>query len=701
MAVAALLAFGTSCSEEEIQGTGEGSLHLTTAISSDVKVESRADDAELRESCMVWISNSEGKLVRRYEGLDNVPESIDLVNGSYVAEAWAGDSVSASFDKRYFYGHQPFEINSAATEVKLTAKIANVVTSVVYADGLDEVLSNYTMTVGHSRGSLMFDGRDDRKGYFMMPSTDTDLAYELRGTQINGSEFVLNGTIANAQRATEYVLNVYYEQQTTEIGGAVLTIRVDKHEVEAASELQIIAAPKIEGYGFELATPIMSEEGLVGRRSVYISSATTLKDVILEGDILAERVGNRDIDLLQMKDAGKTALAAAGINFSNKDVEEGSTLMQLNFEEEFTNALTNGNYDITISATDAEGKTSTATLSFLISDAPVQTVAVAEDDVDYFTVTLSGVVSKDGVENIGFKYKAAAEADWSYIEGEVASRSYGKGTKFTATLTNLQSGTTYQYAAVNDDFTAAIETFTTKTEYQLENAGFEDWDSGSIILPKATNAETFWDCGNHGSSTMGINVTQPSEEKVHSGKYSAKLRSQFVGMGIIGKFAAGNIFVGKYLKTEGTDGLIGFGREFNGTPQRVTFWMHYTPGIVEQAKQNLKKGDTDQGAIFIALTDDNMETVDGNSWPAIVRTKDKKFFNSNASNIIAYGELILTEKTAGDDLVQATIELNYRRPEDKNKVTNIIFVASASRYGDYFEGGEGSTLYLDDIHLEY
>ena len=46
-----------------------------------------------------------------------------------------------------------------------------------------------------------------------------------------------------------------------------------------------------------------------------------------------------------------------------------------------------------------------------------------------------------------------------------------------------------------------------------------------------------------------------------------------------------------------------------------------------------------------------------------------------------------------------TLELEYR---DTDRIpTYIVVVASASKYGDYFTGGDGSVLFLDDFTLEY
>ena len=46
-----------------------------------------------------------------------------------------------------------------------------------------------------------------------------------------------------------------------------------------------------------------------------------------------------------------------------------------------------------------------------------------------------------------------------------------------------------------------------------------------------------------------------------------------------------------------------------------------------------------------------------------------------------------------------TLELDYRTTSRKPKY--IIIVASASKYGDYFTGGSGSELIIDEFSLEY
>ena len=207
--------------------------------------------------------------------------------------------------------------------------------------------------------------------------------------------------------------------------------------------------------------------------------------------------------------------------------------------------------------------------------------------------------------------------------------------------------------------------------------------------------DMFWDSGNHGSASMSTNITTPDETYTHSGQYSAKLQSQFVGLGgIIGKFAAGNLFIGQYVGTDGTNGILDFGRTFTSRPAKLKGYIKYTPGTVNYSETDaLPNGATDIGSIYIALGD----------WDAPVRitTKDKNLFNKDDEKIIAYGEWDITSTVQGTDggLMEFEIPLDYRSLD--RIPTYIVVVASASKYGDYFTGSGSSTMWIDDLELVY
>ncbi|MCD8079952.1 MAG: PCMD domain-containing protein [Bacteroides sp.] len=278
------------------------------------------------------------------------------------------------------------------------------------------------------------------------------------------------------------------------------------------------------------------------------------------------------------------------------------------------------------------------------------------------------------------------------------------GTSFLAQLTGLSPVTTYEYQVAEGESAYAIYTFTTEGA-QLPNNSFERWSGSTPLLVHAADEDRFWDTGNEGAATLGGNVTVYDETLFASGNRSIKMQSQFVGVGIFGKFAAGNVFAGKYLKTDGTDGILGFGREFSDRPVKMRGYIKYNSGIVDYASNTeyheLIKGDPDQGSVYIAVGDWAGENYNGETWPYIIKTKssERQLFDADVEGTIAYGEKTLYESTPGEGMIPFEIELDYRTWD--RKPTAIVIVASASKYGDYFTGSSESCMWLDDLELVY
>lgn len=708
---AAIALSGTlaSCHDDQILSGGEGYVKITPVINTDVRVKSRAIESDLAESCLIHIYNPKG-LVRRYKGISEVPaEGIRLVSDHYVAEAWAGDSVSASFDDRWFKGREEFEVtNKSVTEVNLVCKIANVVANVNYEDNIDEIMSSYTMTVGHNRGTLEYVGRDERWGYFMMPSTDNNFTWTLTGTLANGDSYTRTGVIENVKPTTLYTLNIKCNnKELPDIGGGYLTIEVDETALEVNQTIIIAVAPVIKGVGFDIDEPVIVESGKASRKQVHVGSVCELKSFIIDCAGLGEVIGHNgdDYDLLNIGSDLTDKFNKAGLHWTYtpvQDEETGAAMgsFSLVFTDAMMSSLPEGTNEIKFSATDENGKTTVKTMTVIVTHADAMP-AIDNNEVWATKATLRGNILKDGVSNPSFMYRKAGAQSWTEVSGvEVSGKTY------SAVLTDLDPGTAYEFICVADGFTGSdIARFSTESASQLPNSSFEDWDeSGKVHLIYAPGGQKFWDSGNEGSSTMNINVTTRATDKVHDGHSSIKMTSRFAGIGTIGKMAAGNVFIGEYLKTDGTNGILGWGRSWNSRPTSISGYYHYTPKAITHVgdgrPSGVEKGVMDQAKIYIAITDDQLQDYEGKGFPFIIKTNPKtlQLFDVNASNIIAYGELVLTEATPGDELVPFTIELTYR---SNKKASNIMMVASSSMWGDYFTGGEYSTLYLDDLHLNY
>lgn len=701
----------SSCSAEEetFDLAGEGRVFLSTTLNSDVQVKSRAE-ADLAESAIIWVAkdiNGTKTLVREFNSTSDVPvEGIKLLSGSYTASAWVGDSVPASWDAKYYRGSQDFTIaRDDKKSVEITCKIANTCVEVEYADELAEVLKDYSVTVKHSQGSLVFGADETRRGYFMTNSRDKDLTWVLSGTLLDGSEFQSTGTIKDVERAMLYKLKVKYNATVEEMGGAYLSVEIDESEVVVEDVIVITPAPTIEGMGFNVAQAQRAPEGEMGRKSLWIRASTPdIQSLVVSSPYFQNFLGDGDeaFDIVQMTHEATIAqIHAAGINWDYRHPDERDESLEyctvkLDFTSTFTNVLPEGVYAINIAVVDAKGKQANATLNLVVSEAPVNTEEVNPIDIWATKAVISGAIVKAGVTDPVMKYRAKGTSAWTTAETTVT------GSTFSASLTGLTPGTVYEYVAATSDFEGQVMKFTTEEARQMPNSSFEDSFTSKYIEFYKQGGEKFWDSGNRGSSTMSKNVTEIATDKVHSGSQAVVMKSQFVGVAGIGAFAAGNIFAGDFLGTEGTNGVLGWGRAWNSRPEKLSAWIHYTPAKVEYDKDGspLKNGDMDQGIIYVALVDDSkMEDFNGSAkYPQIIKTKTAQLFDPNGSNVIAYGKIVLTEATAGSDLVKVEVPLEYRRTDVKPSY--ILCVASASIGGDYFSGGK-SVMYLDDITLEY
>lgn len=315
----------------------------------------------------------------------------------------------------------------------------------------------------------------------------------------------------------------------------------------------------------------------------------------------------------------------------------------------------------------------------------------------YLTATdLSGTTAE-----MTFKFQYRKQGDENWID--LAANAAGKGYT-TDKITGLTAGTTYEYqfVATTGDVSETIGkagTFTTETILALQNAGFEDWYKDNKIWYAASSSvfsagNYMWDTSNPGGGKFGYNPTTGDTNVKHGGNYSAKLESQNAMI----KFAAASLYYGRFNSLKGTSGAkIDFGQAFTSRPTAFHGYYQYAPVAIDNVGSNqpsgtVSKGDMDICSIYIALSKKKY-TVDN--------TDASTFINfANDDNIIAYGELPASDcVNTNGNWKEFTINLKYKNITDKPSY--LIIVCSSSKYGDYFTGGTGSTLYLDDFELLY
>ena len=698
------------CTETE-RLDGEGILRMKVNVDSSIKVVTSrtvTDDeqAELEKNCEVRLYNGKG-LIRYYKGLSEVPEELQLKSGAYNVKVTAGDSVSASFDKTYYKGMAPFEItNGTVTEQNVKCSIANVLSTVSFSDNVNELFKNYTMTVYTKFGSLDFTQENvGAIGYYMLSEGDSSLKWKFTGVLQNEKVFEKEGEVL-AESATHYTFKLNFVDDI-EDGGASLQVTVDETPLETIEdEVEVKQRPSFRGVGFDFGTPYIYALNAASELSFKIAVTSALTEATLACDKLTEwGFSGNTLQLANLGEDEISALAANGLQIvSAFDETTKAGVLRLTLTSSLVGKMTTAeaSYAFTLSAIDAEGLSNTGILSIVVSNASVLTKDVVVGDVWSSRAELRGEIIHETTEPLSFNYRKKGESNWTNVEAVKGE----DGVTFTAKLTGLEDGTEYQYQALAGNIPSAVVcSFTTEEAAQLPNSSFENWSTdGKVLLIYDRNNEAmFWDSGNHGSAKVGVNVTTNSTDFYVKGTQSIKLSSTSVGLPpLYEKFAAGNLFAGEYVYTDGTDGVLGFGRDFFSRPKALHGYVRYISGKVDNGDK-IAIGSQDQGIIYVALSDKEKETEPktGKSYPYIIRTKSEELFDPSDKNIITYGEKVFMASTGGNGLIEFTIELEYSSENRLRKPTSIVVVASSSRYGDFFAGSTGSTMWLDDLELIY
>lgn len=304
---------------------------------------------------------------------------------------------------------------------------------------------------------------------------------------------------------------------------------------------------------------------------------------------------------------------------------------------------------------------------------------------------------------VGFKYRRAGDTEW--IDAPRATVLAGT---FKVKVGGLLPQTDYEFVAYSNDDTSPTVQRTTESVVPLVNGGFEAWcTKNGIIYPYSDGDSPYWGTGNVGASIANETLTEgvADPRPGSSGALAARLSSKFANVFGIGKFAAGNLFIGSYVKNDGTHGIVNFGRPFTARPTALKGWLKYNCGEVDRITAQppgvtINKGDSDRGMIYIALGDWDPATYGGTEQsPVEVATRriEETAFDTNSEAVIAYGEMPLDESI--EQWTEFTIPLEYRATD--RVPTHIIIVCSGSRYGDYFTGSTKSVLWLDDFELIY
>lgn len=321
-------------------------------------------------------------------------------------------------------------------------------------------------------------------------------------------------------------------------------------------------------------------------------------------------------------------------------------------------------------------------------------------------------------EGIKFQYREAvssqSRASEADDEGWIDVKTTEKDGIYTAFISGLTADTEYEYRLVNVDGveiqgaksikTAEAPTGGEATQEQLQNAGFENWYKSGSVWYAATETDYnggnyMWDSSNPGSGNFGVNPTTQSTDVKYGGNSAAKLETQYAFI----KLAAASLYYGRFNGLVGINGAkIDFGQPFTSRPIAFKGWYQYKPVAIDyvggnQPANTVSKGDMDLCSIFIILSKGTYQ-VDNTKTETLLTAQN--IWNND--QFIAYGELPVDQcVNTNGEWKEFNIPLQYKESQFGEQPTHLIIVCSSSKYGDYFTGGKGSTLYVDDFSLVY
>jgi hypothetical protein len=311
-------------------------------------------------------------------------------------------------------------------------------------------------------------------------------------------------------------------------------------------------------------------------------------------------------------------------------------------------------------------------------------------------IAVTAKTNNFNAEGLSMQWRKVGDTAWATVAYNALT--IDSEDNVTTTLKGLTPGTTYEYRLCykngDEEILADLVQFTTEQQTPLYNGGFENWyDSGSIAYPNEQGV-TFWDTSNAGAASFGGSNTTATTEVVYSGSRAAKLESKY----IVIKFAAASLYTGKFGALVGTSGAwLNWGVPFTSRPTALKGYMQYAPVAVNRSNASAPAsapaaGEMDQCGMYCALLTEAL---------VVDNTKMDEFPNFETdSRVVAYGALPLEQNVSSNgQWKEVNIPLEYRSLT--RKPTHLLIVFSASKYGDYFHGGEGSTLYLDEFSFEY
>ena len=244
---------------------------------------------------------------------------------------------------------------------------------------------------------------------------------------------------------------------------------------------------------------------------------------------------------------------------------------------------------------------------------------------------------------------------------------------------------------------------------QLYNTGFDHWMQYEdkkfggakvdvLYDEDATDEEkTVWGSAAASTKMLGYDsVLKETDFLAVTGEGKKALKLQTCGIsamfGLVKKLAAGSVFNGYTgdIDIAKMSAHIFWGIPFTEKPKTLEGYACYKPAKIDwtQDPYMSMEGQLDKGHVMVILSD--WTTPYDICPPSSLLDFDKD------PGIIGYGKVVFDKEMQAYE--KFTVDIEYRNERTPKLIT---IVCSSSALGDYFTGGAGSTLYLDEFKLTY
>lgn len=678
----------------------------------------------------------DGQVVSSFDTYGEMPESVELPSGTYMLKASMGELVPAEFEAPYFAGSTDFVIKEGkSTETTVTSALANAKVTVNYSDDFKDAYPKYSLSMAtdHTKELLVFEQGEARAAYFQADSTGQQLRMSLSLTSLENKKITFTPSAIKIKPRED--IRLLFKTDGEAVSGVKLEITIDGATIDTTVNVGV------PDYMLPLDPPLITPKGFVSGQLLQVTSMDTespnveIQALLYAGGTIDSCImlvnspyfkvkGWKDrYDLANLSDEDKVVLAgyfpvdAPMYRKRSYDLSFKSTLVKMLCSDPEIAGI----HQFTFILKDSlkAHQASDPVVLILQTVQPEVKMTMVEGDVWATRAVLRAKVEPGNANTVlfgvGTRKIIGSGYNWKLIPGQIVV----DGQYATLNYTGLTPNTEYVVKAVygrnviKDYLSEDIFTFKTEPALQIAETSFENWYKKTIqeelgfpglgVLVPAI--ESWYPCK---ESEIGRSVWSSSNTQTASGELPEDLKDEeFVLNSQTYIFQAGvsrttEKNTGSYAAKISTAGW-GRGEKDGGETAKTE---HVTPG-----------------RLFLGSDADKKTGIELTSRPTRLvfaykfEPKNNEAFKvraviMNGSKEIGYTETI--NKLAQSDYRNMSIPFVYHAPYQNLKATHIYieFISSTAGGNAYVERIKaptigafynfiGSTLYIDDVNLEY